>query len=96
MEGEGHYKWPDGREYIGEFAKGKKNGIGKYIWKDGRSYIGYWANGKQHGLGLYTDESNNKHFGIWVNGKRTRWFTEEDIDEIKEDDCYKRIINYIK
>ena len=76
--------------------KGKKNGIGKYIWNDGREYIGYWMNGKQHGLGLYTNEVKENMWGIWINGKRTRWLEEKDLEEIKNDDCYKEIINFNK
>ena len=53
-------------------------------------------NGKQHGLGLYTNEVKEKMWGIWINGKRTRWLEEKDLEEIKNDDCYKEIINFNK
>ena len=55
MEGKGHYHWSDNRDFVGEFKKGKKNGLGRYLWPDGRSYTGFWENGKQHGLGKYKE-----------------------------------------
>lgn len=34
IEGQGEFKWPDGRQYFGEFLNGTMNGTGKLIWKD--------------------------------------------------------------
>ena len=36
--------WKDGSMYIGEYYKGKKNGIGTYSWPDGTRYEGQWSN----------------------------------------------------
>ena len=36
MNGKGHFKWADGKEYIGEYLDDKKHGEGVFIWPDGR------------------------------------------------------------
>lgn len=93
MNGEGHYKWPDGREYIGTFSFGKKDGLGRYYWPDGRKYIGFWRKGKQHGIGKYINESQNVKYGIWVNGKRNQWLDKEEISALKNDQAFMMINN---
>ena len=40
MDGYGVFKWPDGRQYEGEYKDDKKNGHGKFTWPDGRVYDG--------------------------------------------------------
>ena len=42
MHGEGIFKWPDGREYVGSYSKDKKEGYGEFSWESGRSYKGQW------------------------------------------------------
>jgi hypothetical protein len=32
MEGEGVFKWPDGRKYEGEYVDDKKEGRGVFYW----------------------------------------------------------------
>lgn len=46
MNGKGHLKWPDGREYDGQFLDDKRHGEGTFTWKDGRQYTGSWKEGK--------------------------------------------------
>ena len=46
MDGRGTFTWPDGRLYIGEFVKDKKEGSGIFLWTDGRKYDGEWKDGK--------------------------------------------------
>ena len=96
MQGKGHYKWPDGRDFLGEFNQGKKHGLGRYIWPDGRIYLGFWENGKQHGLGVYKNENGIEKFGIWINGRRNRWLDEVTINSLKEkkDEFYQQIIDF--
>ena len=36
MEGEGEFKWPDGRIFKGNYKNGKKNGYGVLSWPDGK------------------------------------------------------------
>ena len=38
MHGRGFYTYADGREYLGNFALGKKNGIGNFSWPNGNRY----------------------------------------------------------
>lgn len=40
IEGEGEYRWPDGRVYIGQWKENKLEGKGIYTWPDGRKYEG--------------------------------------------------------
>lgn len=46
MDGEGVYKFDDGRKYIGNYSMDKKNGWGIYVFADGRAYLGNWINGE--------------------------------------------------
>ena len=45
MNGNGIFKWSDGRKYTGEYLENEKHGKGIFEWPDGRKYIGEWANG---------------------------------------------------
>ena len=83
------YKWPDGKEYFGNFYKGKRNGLGKFIWNDGRVFIGFWNDGKQDGLGMYVNESKRKLFGVWSFGKRKKWLSEDEVERMKNEDDQK-------
>jgi len=46
MWGKGVFINIDGRRYIGDFERDKKNGIGLYIWIDNRIYYGNFKDGK--------------------------------------------------
>lgn len=37
IEGQGEFKWPDGRHYIGEFVNSCMQGYGKLMWIDSKS-----------------------------------------------------------
>jgi len=80
MNGKGHLKWPDGREYDGSFLDDKRHGEGTFTWKDGRQYTGNWKEGKQHGLGHFRSSANSKKQkkGEWVDGKRVRWIEDDE------------------
>ena len=84
MQGKGKMKWMDGKEYIGEFKDGKKDGLGKYKWNDGREYVGYWLGNKQHGLGKYV-KGGKETYGMWVNGTRDKWLNETDMQMLNEE-----------
>ena len=43
MDGEGAYKWADGKEYNGCWQNGNMHGIGIYKWPDGRIYEGEYV-----------------------------------------------------
>jgi hypothetical protein len=40
MNGEGEYKWEDGKIYKGEYVDDKRHGHGRLSWPDGRFYDG--------------------------------------------------------
>jgi hypothetical protein len=47
--GHGHYKWPDGSEYIGGWKNNLIDGEGTFKWGDGRRYKGKWKKSLMHG-----------------------------------------------
>ena len=46
MHGLGVFRWPDGREYHGEYSNDKKHGKGTLVGAHGRRKDGVWAYGK--------------------------------------------------
>lgn len=67
INGYGHFEWPGGEKYLGNFVQGKMNGYGVFYWKNNNKFIGYWKDGKMHGEGLlFYDEGIIKK-GIWDN-----------------------------
>ena len=67
-----------------------RSGFGIYTWSDGRVYQGWWLNRKQCGLGTYIAKGGNslniveRKYGLWHVGKRLKWFTKEEVKEIKK------------
>lgn len=45
MDGKGRHTWPDGREFVGIFKKGKHEGLGIFKWPNGDVFEGKWRNG---------------------------------------------------
>ena len=77
----GIYKWPDGKEYQGEYISDKKDGFGSYKLEDERKYLGWWKHGKQHGLGTFMNVEGASKCGIWEEGQRIRWL--EKAEQMK-------------
>lgn len=50
-DGQGHNKWPNGREYIGQWFNDQPHGKGKLILPDGGFYKGEFVYGSYHGFG---------------------------------------------
>ena len=46
MHGMGVFRWPDGREYHGEYSNDKKHGKGTIVSAHGRKKEGVWAFGR--------------------------------------------------
>lgn len=78
----GIYKWPDGKEYQGEYISDKKDGFGSYKLEDERKYLGWWKHGKQHGLGTFMNVEGASKCGIWEEGQRIRWLEKAEQTQI--------------
>ncbi|CAD8177366.1 unnamed protein product [Paramecium pentaurelia] len=74
MNGQGEFRWNDGRKYIGSYKNDKKDGYGEFNWPDGKYYKGQWKDGKQHGIALYKGKDMpNERQCYFEEGKRTKW-----------------------
>ena len=60
----------NGNKYLGEFKKGKPDGIGSFHSKSGIKYKGHWKNGKFYGKGELVWPDGSQYKGHWKNGKR--------------------------
>ena len=69
--GQGTYKWPDGREYIGQWRVNKRNG-GIKTYPNGDRYEGEWKDDQHNGQGTYTWKDGAKYSGE-VLKRRTTW-----------------------
>jgi len=83
FEGEGTYKWNDGRRYEGQWHTNKMHGHGKYTFVDGRSYEGQYNHGEKSGMGTYLWPDGRSYVGqvfhgaqhgrgVYVNAKGNR------------------------
>jgi len=61
--GQGTYKRPDGKKYVGNFSNGKEHGKGTIYYKNGNKYVGYFINGKGNGQGSYQYRNGTKYVG---------------------------------
>jgi hypothetical protein len=48
-----HYAGANGGVYIGEWLKGRMNGLGLILYPDGEYYIGSWRHDKKDGVGVF-------------------------------------------
>ena len=46
-EGDGIFRWPDGRIYNGKWRDGKQDGDGIYTTSEGEIKKGWWENGER-------------------------------------------------
>ena len=46
MNGQGIFRWADGRSYNGSYKNDIKHGQGTMIWPDGKRFTGQWKEGK--------------------------------------------------
>ena len=67
VEGDGHYVYPDGSEFKGNFNNGVFQGHGMYTWPSKHCFIGDWVDGKMHGSGEFTHENGQKLKGSFAN-----------------------------
>lgn len=82
-QGQGHYTWPDGSTYDGEWVQNDLQGYGSYKWADNRLYHGTWFKNQMHGQGIYIyadgirydgqyEEDKKEGYGIyyWPDGRK--------------------------
>jgi len=70
FQGEGTYRWRDGRSYEGQWHMNKMHGHGKYTFTDGRTYEGQYNHGKKSGFGRYYWPDGRKYVGQILHGAR--------------------------
>lgn len=70
MDGEGTYRFEDGKTYVGLFKENKPDGIGTAVYPIGSVYKGEWKKGKFHGEGVLEAEGGIRYEGMWKYGKR--------------------------
>lgn len=77
--GEGQYRWPDGREYTGDWRAGLPHGmgserlpqvLGSVSPRDAESYNGMWREGRRHGHGELTLAGGTHYVGDFADGLR--------------------------
>ena len=69
MDGRGHYTFADGNVYVGEWRRGKKEGVGTFSWANGDVHDGEWVDGKMAGRGRIVLEGKLTYDGEWLRGK---------------------------
>lgn len=79
MNGEGVFKWNDGRSYTGKFNQSVREGLGKFIWPDGTYYEGHFVDNTMNGYGVLTDKKGVSVGYEWLNGKRIKETASKEI-----------------
>lgn len=64
------YRWPDGREYDGDWIEGKPEGMGSEVLADGETYRGTWYDGQRHGHGELNRLDGSRYVGDFAEGLR--------------------------
>lgn len=80
--GTGVMRWPDGREYLGQFVLDKMQGEGTMTWPDGAKYVGQYHNNKKEGIGKLTMADGASFEGNFYKGMR-----HGELLYIKPDGC---------
>jgi len=68
--GTGIMRWPDGREYQGQFKLDKMHGKGMMSWPDGTTYVGQYVNDKKEGIGKIRLPDGSRFEGNFYKGMR--------------------------
>jgi hypothetical protein len=68
--GRGIMRWPDGREYRGQFHFDKMQGEGIMSWPTGSKYVGQYCNNRKEGNGKLTMPDGSIYEGTFVEGLR--------------------------
>jgi hypothetical protein len=68
--GKALFRWPDGRDYEGDWSQGQPQGMGSETVPDGESYRGTWRNGQRHGHGELNRADGSRYVGDFADGLR--------------------------
>lgn len=69
QNGEGSYRYSDGRRYTGTFSQSQPTGEGALYHPNGERYLGQFQRGNPHGQGVYWYPDGSFRRGYWQNGK---------------------------
>lgn len=72
QNGEGTFRYPDGRRYSGTFQQGQPAGEGALYHPNGERYLGQFTHGVPHGAGVYWYPNGSFRKGYWRNGQLVR------------------------
>ena len=61
--GQGTYRWPNGRTYMGEWYDNQMDGEGVETWPNGSKYEGQFKRNKRHGQGTFTWSGGRQYVG---------------------------------
>ena len=61
--GQGFYRWPNGRTYVGEWYRNQMDGEGVESWPNGSRYQGQFQANKRHGHGTFTWSDGRQYSG---------------------------------
>lgn len=62
--GQGMYRWPNGRTYVGEWFENQMHGEGVESWPNGSRYEGQFQGNKRHGRGTFTWADGRQYIGL--------------------------------
>lgn len=68
--GTGIMRWPDGREYQGQFKFDRMHGTGSMSWPDGTRYVGQYCNDRKEGIGKIQMPDGSRFEGNFYKGMR--------------------------
>jgi len=64
----GNFTYSDGRQYVGEYMKGKRNGQGTVTFKEGAKHVGEFKDDKANGRGTLTYPNGDQYVGEFKDG----------------------------
>ena len=68
--GQGIYRWPNGRTYVGEWCDNQMQGEGVESWPNGSRYEGQFKGNKRHGQGTFTWADGRQYVGEYRHDAR--------------------------
>ena len=78
----------DGRQYVGQWRRGRREGAGATEWDDGRYYHGGYLEDERHGPGLFRWGKKVRYDGEWARGKKHGGGSETFADGSKYEGQY--------